>query len=74
MQSYRRSHVERVRAELSELFAREIGDDETLLAALTAVSMWPTWGTLRDAMGMEPEAARAVLTCTVTALLNAPRS
>jgi TetR/AcrR family transcriptional regulator of autoinduction and epiphytic fitness len=74
LQSYRRSHTERVRTELRELFAPEIGDDEALLAALTAVSMWPTWGTLRDAMGMDPEAARAVLTRAITALLTAPRS
>ncbi|MEU4213845.1 TetR/AcrR family transcriptional regulator [Actinoplanes sp. NPDC026623] len=73
LQSYRRSHTDRVRTELAELFAREIDDDESLLAALTAVSMWPTWGTLRDAMGMDPKAARAVLTRAVTALLTAPR-
>src|SRR3954471_10706041 len=30
LQSYRRSHTERVRTELRELFAREIGDDEDL--------------------------------------------
>ena len=53
------------------LFAREINGDETLLAALTATSMWPTWGTMRDAMGLDPEAARLVLTRTVTALLTA---
>jgi TetR/AcrR family transcriptional regulator of autoinduction and epiphytic fitness len=69
LQSYRRSHIDRVRTELSVLFGPEIGNDETRLAALTATSMWPTWGTLRDAMGLDPEAARAVLTRTVTALL-----
>ena len=69
LQSYRRSHLERVRTELQTLFAREIGDDETLLAALTAVSGWPTWGTLRDAMDLDPEASRAALTRIITALL-----
>ena len=69
LQSYRRSHVDRVRTELKILFGREINGDETMLAALTATSMWPTWGTLRDAMGLEPEAARVVLIHTVTALL-----
>ena len=44
---------------------------ETLLTALTATSMWPTWGTLRDAMDLDPEAARLVLSRTVTALLTA---
>jgi TetR/AcrR family transcriptional regulator, regulator of autoinduction and epiphytic fitness len=71
LQSYRRSHVDRIRTELKILFAREIDGDETLLAALTATSMWPTWGTLRDAMGLEPDAARLVLTRAVTALLTA---
>jgi TetR/AcrR family transcriptional regulator of autoinduction and epiphytic fitness len=71
LQSYRRSHVDRVRTELKILFAREIDGDETLLAALTATSMWPTWGTMRDAMGLDQEAARLVLIRTVTALLAA---
>ena len=71
LQSYRRSHVDRVRTELRILFAREINGDENMLAALTATSMWPTWGTLRDAMGLEPDAARLVLTRAVTALLTA---
>ncbi|MET0493050.1 MAG: TetR/AcrR family transcriptional regulator [Actinoplanes sp.] len=73
LQGYRRSHVARVRTEVKTLFAREIGDDETLLAAVTASSMWPTWGTLRDAMGLDPDQARAALTRTVTALLTAAR-
>ncbi|RSM51296.1 TetR family transcriptional regulator [Actinoplanes sp. ATCC 53533] len=71
LQSYRRSHVDRVRTELKILFGREINGDETLLAALTATSMWPTWGTMRDAMGLDQEAARLVLIRTVTALLAA---
>jgi AcrR family transcriptional regulator len=71
LQSYRRSHVDRVRTELQILFSREINGDETLLTALTATSTWPTWGTLRDAMGLDPEAARLVLMRTITALLTA---
>ncbi|AGL20905.1 TetR/AcrR family transcriptional regulator [Actinoplanes sp. N902-109] len=70
LQAYRRNHVQRVRDELQTLFAEEIGADEQLLDALTAASMWPSWGTLRDAMGLDPEAARAALTRTITALLN----
>ncbi|UQU65689.1 TetR/AcrR family transcriptional regulator [Couchioplanes caeruleus] len=70
LQSYRRVHIQRVRDELCTLFAREIGDDEALLNALTAAGMWPTWGTLRDAMGLDVDAARQVLTRTVTALLT----
>jgi TetR/AcrR family transcriptional regulator of autoinduction and epiphytic fitness len=68
---YRKLHVERVREELKILFAKELKGDNELLAALTAVSMWPTWGTWRDAMGLNPEAARAALHRTVTALLTA---
>jgi AcrR family transcriptional regulator len=70
LQSYRRTHTERVRDELKTLFARELADDDTLLTALTAASMWPTWGTLRDAMGLDVDAARHVLTKTVAALLT----
>lgn len=68
---YRKMHTERVRDELRTLFAAELGGDDDLLAALTAVSMWPTWGTWRDAMDLDPEAARAALHRTVTALLTA---
>lgn len=71
LQGYRRCHVDRVRTELKILFGREIDGDETLLAALTATSMWPTWGTMRDAMGLDPEGARIVLSRAVTALLAA---
>ncbi|MEV4704039.1 TetR/AcrR family transcriptional regulator [Actinoplanes sp. NPDC049316] len=70
LQSYRRAHIQRVRDELRALFTREIGDDEALLNALTTAGMWPSWGTLRDAMGLDVEEARQVLTRTVTALLN----
>jgi TetR/AcrR family transcriptional regulator of autoinduction and epiphytic fitness len=69
LMSYRRTHTQRVLEELKILFAREIDGNTELLSALTAVSMWPTWGTWRDAMGMSPEAARAALTRTISALL-----
>jgi TetR/AcrR family transcriptional regulator of autoinduction and epiphytic fitness len=75
LQRYRRLHMERVRDELRSLFAVEIKaagpDGEQMLTALTGVSMFPTWGTWRDAMGLDPDAARAALTRTVTALLAA---
>ncbi|MEV8508700.1 TetR/AcrR family transcriptional regulator [Actinoplanes sp. NPDC051475] len=70
LQAYRRTHIDRVHDELQALFGREIGGDEHLLNALTATSMWPTWGTLRDAMGLDPEAARLTLTRTIKALLT----
>jgi TetR/AcrR family transcriptional regulator of autoinduction and epiphytic fitness len=74
LQRYRRAHVDRVREELTVLFGTEVtaagkGGDE-LVSALTAVSMFPTWGTWRDAMGMDLAAARGTLTRTVTALLS----
>ncbi|MFI5932918.1 TetR/AcrR family transcriptional regulator [Actinoplanes sp. NPDC051494] len=69
LQEYRRSHTIRVSDELASLFP-EIGDDKDLLNALTTTSTWPAWGTLRDAMGLDVEAARAALTRTVTALLT----
>jgi TetR/AcrR family transcriptional regulator, regulator of autoinduction and epiphytic fitness len=75
LQRYRRLHMERVRDELRALFAAELkaagNDGEQMLTALTGVSMFPTWGTWRDAMGLDPDAARAALTRTVTALLAA---
>jgi TetR/AcrR family transcriptional regulator of autoinduction and epiphytic fitness len=61
--------VERVRAEVRALFGTEIGDDEGLLTALTAVSMWNTWDTMRTPMELTTEQARATLQRTITALL-----
>jgi len=69
LQRYRQLHVERVRDEVRALFAPEIGDDAALLDALTAVSTFNTWDTLRKPMEMSTEKARATLTRTVTALL-----
>jgi TetR/AcrR family transcriptional regulator, regulator of autoinduction and epiphytic fitness len=70
LQRYRQLHVERVRDEVRALFAPEIGDDAALLDALTAVSTFNTWDTLRKPMEMSTEKARATLTRTVTALLS----
>jgi TetR/AcrR family transcriptional regulator of autoinduction and epiphytic fitness len=75
LQKFRRTHVDRVGSELATLFGQEIaaagarGPD--LLAALTAVCMWPTWDTLRTAMGLDVEAARRALGTAVNALLAA---
>ena len=70
LQRYRKNHVDRVREEIRILFAPELNDDAALLAALTATSMWPVWGTWRDAMGLDVDEARAALARTVTALLT----
>ncbi|GIE99045.1 TetR/AcrR family transcriptional regulator [Paractinoplanes rishiriensis] len=69
LRNYRRIHVSRVREELATLFAAEINGDEPLLNALTAVSMFPTWSTWREVMGMEVPEARATLSRALTALL-----
>jgi TetR/AcrR family transcriptional regulator of autoinduction and epiphytic fitness len=69
LQHYRKLHVERVRAEVRALFGTEIGGDEGLLTALTAVSMWNTWDTMRTPMELTTEEARATLQRTITALL-----
>lgn len=70
LQKYRRLHVARVRDELAVLFSPEIAGNDELLNALTAVSMWPTWSTWREAMGMSVAASRAALARTITALLT----
>ena len=70
LQHYRRCHVERVRDEIRTLFGPEVGGDAGLVDALTATSMWPTWNTWRDAMGLDVDAARTALARTVTALLT----
>lgn len=69
LRRYRRVHAGRIREELSVLFAAEVAGDEELLNALVAVSMWPTWSTWREVLGMPVSAARSALTRTVTGLL-----
>jgi TetR/AcrR family transcriptional regulator, regulator of autoinduction and epiphytic fitness len=71
LQHYRRLHVARVREELQFLFADEVAGDEELLNTLTAISMWPTWSTWREAMNLSVAASRANLARTLTALLAA---
>jgi TetR/AcrR family transcriptional regulator of autoinduction and epiphytic fitness len=69
LRHYRHIHLTRVRDELSVLFAAELGGDDVLLDALTAISMWPTWSTWRVTMDMSVAAARATLARTINALL-----
>jgi AcrR family transcriptional regulator len=70
LQGYRKVHTQRVRDELRTLFAAELGDDPERLTALTAVSMWPTWETLRTSLDLDVEAARRSLARLVTGVLS----
>ncbi|WIM95863.1 TetR/AcrR family transcriptional regulator [Actinoplanes oblitus] len=70
LQRYRRLHVARVRDELTSTFPEEIGSDEELLNALTTISLWPAWSTLREAMELPVESARAALARGIRALLG----
>lgn len=69
------AHIARVRAEVETLFAAELemagAGRESLIHALCVNSMWSGWGLLRDELGLDVEAARAVLTRAVSALLAA---
>ncbi|MGI5151276.1 TetR/AcrR family transcriptional regulator [Plantactinospora sp. CA-294935] len=69
-------HVDRVRAEVEELFADELdragAGREQLVHALVASSMWPSWSMLRDGLGLGVQQARAVMARTVAALLADP--
>ena len=74
LRGYRTSYLDRARDELNALFAAELdaaGPGRTeLLTALVALSMWPTWATLRDDLGLDVTAARAALARMVGALLQ----
>jgi len=66
--------IARVRAEIEEVFARELAvagaGRERLLRALTVATTWSAWSMLRDELGLDEEEACAVMTHTVTALLT----
>ncbi|SDZ16048.1 transcriptional regulator, TetR family [Micromonospora pattaloongensis] len=69
----RRRNIARVRAEIESVFAPELAHAgqgrEQLLDALTLASTWSAWSMLRDAMGLDVEAARATMARTIGALL-----
>lgn len=72
----RLKHVDRVRDEVERLFAAELDragpGREHLVHALVAASMWSAWSMLRDGLGLDVGAARAVMARTVAALLADP--
>ncbi|WP_030490745.1 TetR/AcrR family transcriptional regulator [Micromonospora chokoriensis] len=69
----RLKHIDRVRDEVEELFAVELGEAgqgrEQLLNALVAASTWQAWSMLRYGLGLGVDQARAVMSRTVGALL-----
>lgn len=69
----REGNITRVRDEIGLVFAQELalaGDGrEQLLDALTVSSTWSAWSMMRDAMGLDVEAARATMARTLGALL-----
>lgn len=70
----RLKHIDRVRAEVEQLFAVELdragAGREQLVQAVTVASMWSAWSMLRDGLGLGVDQARAVMTRTVGALLS----
>jgi len=71
----RQKHVDRVRDEITVLFAGELaaaGDASAAVRdAIIAASMWPAWSMLRDGLGLSAADAEAVMARTVSALLGA---
>ncbi len=69
----RLKHIDRVRDEVTVLFAAELemagAGREQLLHALLAAAMWSNWSMLRDGLGLDVAQARGVMVRTVTALL-----
>ncbi|ROO58828.1 TetR family transcriptional regulator [Micromonospora sp. Llam0] len=70
----RLKHIDRVRAEVEQLFAVELdragAGREQLVQAVTVASMWSAWSMLRDGLGLGVDQARAVMARTVGALLS----
>ncbi|MFB6391864.1 TetR/AcrR family transcriptional regulator [Polymorphospora lycopeni] len=71
----RAKHIERLRDEVSEVFAVELAaagrGRGQLLNAVVAATMWPAWSMLRDGLGLGVDEARRTMARTVTALLTA---
>ncbi|WP_349876702.1 TetR/AcrR family transcriptional regulator [Micromonospora sp. HUAS YX12] len=69
----RETAIARVRQEIESVFGPELAhagpDREQLLDALTVAGTWSAWSMMRDSMGLDVEAARAVMARTLGALL-----
>ena len=69
----RAKHIDRVRAEVEQLFAAELemagpGASSCSTPSIAATT-WSAWSMLRDGLGLDADTALAVLTRTVRALL-----
>ncbi|GIJ46895.1 hypothetical protein Val02_37810 [Virgisporangium aliadipatigenens] len=75
LRAARRRNIARVRSEIETLFAEELeiaGDGRAeLLNSLTVASTFAAWSMMRDELKLDPEAAGAVMSRTVAALLVA---
>lgn len=73
LQASRREHVQRVRDDIEQVFARELdlagAGRDTLAAALFVVSSWPSWASLRDDLLLDAGAAETVMQESITRLL-----
>ncbi|MFG1673650.1 TetR/AcrR family transcriptional regulator [Micromonospora sp. NPDC049282] len=71
----REAAIARVREEIETVFAAELANAgpgrAQLLDALTVAGTWAAWSMMRDAMGLDVEAAREVMARTLGALLSA---
>ncbi|WP_406045547.1 TetR/AcrR family transcriptional regulator [Micromonospora sp. NBC_00898] len=69
----REGNIARVRSGIEKVFGQELAyageGREQLLDALTVASTWSAWSMMRDAMGLDVEAARATLARILGALL-----
>ena len=75
LQSSRRAHIERLKSDLLGVFGDEIGaargGSDLTLHSLYVVTSWPSWATTRDDLGLDVEAAAAVMRHGVLATLTA---
>jgi AcrR family transcriptional regulator len=75
LRDYHGLHVRRLADEIEATFAAELAplDPDArgdLIAALTTVTTWQSWTTLRDRLSLDRRRAEAVLVMTVGALLG----
>lgn len=74
LRASRREHLARVRLDINQVFATELEaagtGREQLRVALFVAASWPSWASLRDDLGLDPDAAQAIMRQTIAALLR----